>query len=67
MNGSRLPVVDLVFEAGPDDRVFDWLLLSGPVVVLLIVVLGRSAPTTALAGGYLAAVVCYVLYRAIEG
>lgn len=58
-----LPVVSSVVEAGPDDRVYDALLLSGPLVILLVVLLGSTVATRAVAGAYVAAFVAYVLYR----
>lgn len=63
MKPSDLPVVSVVFEAGAEDRVFDSLLLVGPLVIVLVAVLGRSLLTTGLAMGYIAVFVTYVLYR----
>jgi len=60
-----LPVVAAVVDAGPDDRVFDGLLLAGPFVILLIVLVGETILTSALAGGYVAAIVAYVCYLAV--
>ncbi|MFB6308044.1 MAG: hypothetical protein ABEH35_01820 [Haloarculaceae archaeon] len=65
MNLGDLPVVSAVFEAGADDRVFDSLLLAGPVVIGLIALLGRSIVTEALAVIYIAVFVAYVLYRGL--
>ena len=61
-----LPVVSYVFEAGADDRIFDSLLLIGPLVIGLIVLLGRSFVTEAVAVVYIAVFVGYTLYRAIR-
>ena len=61
-----LPVVSYVFEAGADDRIFDSLLLIGPLVIGLIVLLGRSFMTGAVAVVYIAVFVGYTLYRAIR-
>jgi hypothetical protein len=55
-----------VFEAGADDRVFDSLLLTGPLVIGLIAVLGRSLVTEAVAIAYIAAFVGYTLYRGVR-
>ena len=60
-----LPVVSAVVEAGADDRIFDSLLLIGPLVIGLIVILGRSLVTEAVAIVYIATFVGYTLYRAI--
>ncbi|AGN01028.1 hypothetical protein L593_05395 [Salinarchaeum sp. Harcht-Bsk1] len=63
MNLDDLPVVSQVFESGADDRVFDSLLLLGPVVIVLIVLLGRSLLTAVLAVFYLGVFCGYVVYR----
>ena len=61
-----LPVVSAVVEAGADDRIFDSLLLIGPLVIGLMVLLGRSFVTEAVAVVYIAVFVGYTLYRAIR-
>jgi len=66
MKSRDIPVVSAVFEAGADDRVFDSLLLIGPLVIGLIVVLGRSLVTEVVAVVYIALFVGYTLYRAIR-
>ncbi|WP_323676276.1 hypothetical protein [Halorubellus sp. PRR65] len=66
MRPSKLPVIESVFEAGADDRVFDSLLLLGPLVIVLVVVLGRSVVTEVLALGYIAVFVTYALYRGLQ-
>lgn len=66
MNPHDIPVVSYVFEAGADDRVFDSLLLVGPLVIGLIVLLKRSVFTEILAVTYITAFVVYTLYRGIR-
>lgn len=66
MKPGNLPVISYVFDAGPDDRIFDALLLLGPLVIVLIVLLDRSLLTEALAVSYIGAFVGYVLYQGIE-
>jgi hypothetical protein len=63
---SDLPVVSAVFEAGADDRIFDSLLFFGPLVIGLVVVLGRSILTEVIAAAYIAVFVAYVLYRGLR-
>ena len=63
MKPRDLPVVSHVFESGADDRVFDTLLLVGPLVILMIAGLGRMLLTEALAVAYLTVFVAYVIYR----
>ncbi|WP_222918637.1 hypothetical protein [Natrinema sp. SYSU A 869] len=66
MRPSELPLVGQVFESGAEDRVFDSLLLVGPVIILLIVAVGRSLLTTSIAVGYVLFFVAYVLYRGVR-
>jgi hypothetical protein len=66
MKLRNTPVVSFVFEAGADDRVFDSLLLIGPLIILLVLVLDRSVLTEALAIAYITVFVLYTLYRSIQ-
>mgnify|MGYP000731112976 CR=1 FL=1 len=71
MKLSALPFVSAVLESGADDRIYDGLLLTGPVVILLIAVLETtrflSGVAKALAIAYVTAFVAYVLYRGVRG
>ena len=62
MNRPDLAIVERILQAGADDRVFDAFLLLGPVLIALIVLLGR---TTVAAVGYLVCFVSYVLYNGV--
>jgi hypothetical protein len=66
MKLGDLPIISTGFEAGADDRVFDSLLLLGPLVIGLVIILNRSFVTEALAVAYLGVFVTYVLYRGIR-
>lgn len=66
MKVREIPVITYVFEAGADDRVFDLLLLVGPLIIGVIIVLERSLFTEALAVAYIAVFVAYTLYRGIQ-
>lgn len=66
MNPGNVPLISSIFEAGAEDRVFDSLLLVGPLVISLIAVLDRSVLTEGLAVGYIAVFVMSVLYRGIQ-
>ncbi|WP_144906809.1 hypothetical protein [Halobellus captivus] len=66
MKSRDIPFVSAVLEAGADDRVFDSLLLTGPLVIGLVVVLGRSLVTEAVAIAYIAAFVGHTLYRGVR-
>lgn len=71
MNPRTIPGVGFVLDAGPDDRVYDGLLLLGPVIILLAVLdevvpaLGGHILVEALVIAYLAVLVGYVLYRGL--
>lgn len=62
MRISRIPLLAQIRNTGADDRVFDALLFVGPVVIVLIRIIGRSILTGALALAYLAVFLGYILY-----
>ncbi|MFC6769873.1 hypothetical protein [Natrinema soli] len=66
MRVSDLPVVGDLLESGAEDRVFDSLLLVGPLLILLIALVGRSSLTTGLALSYVSFFIAYVLYRGVR-
>lgn len=61
MNLGRIPLVGWILASGPDDRVFDALLLIGPVIIALIALLGRSLVVEAIVVVFLVAIVGHVL------
>ncbi len=67
MKLGELPFISYVFEAGADNRIFDSLLLFGPLVIGLVVILGRSFITESIAVAYIAVFVAYVLYQGTRG
>lgn len=64
MSVDDLPILGPVLDAGADDRIFDGLLLAGPVLVCVLALVGRTTATTAVAAGYLAVFAGYTLYKA---
>lgn len=66
MKVQDLPLVRTVSDASPDDPVFDAFTLSGPVVVLAIVVGGRSTLTTALVVAYVVGFFGYVAFKGLK-
>ena len=66
MKFGELPIVSYVYEAGADNRVFDSLLLLGPLVIGLVVILGRSLVTEILAVVYISVFVIYTMYQGIQ-
>lgn len=63
MKLGDLPVFSYVLGAEADTRVFDSLLLVGPLVIGLVAILGRSLVTEVLAVVYIAVFVTQALYQ----
>lgn len=66
MKLREIPVISYGFDAGADDRVFDSLLLVGPLVIGVVVLLKRSLFTEALAVAYIAVFLTYALYQGVQ-
>ena len=66
MRVSDIPVLAHVSESGPDDRVFDSLLLVGPLIIALITALGRTFLTHTIAILYITLLVIYILYQGLQ-
>ncbi|RDI71609.1 hypothetical protein [Halopelagius longus] len=64
MSIDDAPVLGPVLEAGADDRVFDGLLLAGPILLCALALVGRREVTTVIAAGYIAVFVGYTLHKA---
>lgn len=65
MNPKEIPLVGAVLQYGAEDRVLDWILVLGPVVVTSFVVFGRNAATTGVVALYLLSFVGYVLHAVL--
>ncbi len=52
MNLEKIPLAGRVFQAGATDPLFEGLLLLGPVLLFLVLVLGRNSVTVVLTSGY---------------
>lgn len=63
---EHVPLASTLLEAGPNDRVFDSLLLAGPLLIVAIVIGGRSTLTSLLAAGYLITFAGYTLAKGIK-
>lgn len=66
MNPAELPVIKQVLESGADDRVYDSLVLAGPVIITVILLVGRSVITIGLALLYIALFVSYLSYQGLN-
>ena len=66
MNPENFPYVGAVFRFGANDRVLDSILLLGPVVILVLVIFGRTAFTTILTASYIFAFTGYVIYNGLR-
>jgi hypothetical protein len=65
MNATDLPIVRQVIDSGADDRVYDSLVLGGPLVVVAVLVAGRNTATIGLAVLYVGLFVSYLAYRGV--
>lgn len=63
MNLDRIPILGNVLASGAEDRIFDGLMVIGPVLIIAIAILGRSIATVGLATMYIAVFVGYVVYK----
>lgn len=66
MSLDGVPVLGELLAAGPNDRVFDSLLLVGPLLIVAIALVGRTAVTVFLAVGYLVTFVGYTVSKAVR-
>ncbi|WP_137285022.1 hypothetical protein [Halorussus salinisoli] len=64
MKTDSVPIVGELFAAGPSDRVFDSLLLAGPLLIVFVALVGRSLLTTLLTVSYLATFIGYTFFKA---
>lgn len=64
MDPDRLPLLGALFPLGERDFVFDALMVLGPIIILIIVIWGRSLVTTSLAAAYVVAFPVYIGYKA---
>lgn len=66
MTVTEFPVIKHVFESGAEDRIYDSLVIVGPIIVVLIVVTGRSIFTRGLAVSYLLIFCTHLLIKAFS-
>ncbi|AFO56271.1 MULTISPECIES: hypothetical protein [Natrinema] len=66
MSLDDLPIVGGFLEAGAEDRVFDLLLLVGPLLILFIAVAGRSPLTVGGAIAYCWFFIAHIIYRGVQ-
>lgn len=67
MQLEQIPLVGSLLAAGADDDVFDALLVLGPVIVIVITLLGRSPVSIALAVAYTGGFSVYIGYKGVHG
>jgi len=65
MDLRNIPLVGFVLEFGAQDYFLDGMLLAGPLVVLAMIVGGRSPVTTAIVGLYVLSFAGYVVYNGV--
>lgn len=66
MDIEEIPLLGPVVRFGAQNRVFEGLLLTGPIVILLIAVVGRTPMTRALVVVYLLAFVGGISYAGLR-
>lgn len=66
MTPEDVPFAETFARAGSEDPVFGALLVLGPVLVVVIAVLGRTEVTVALAAGYVGFLVAYIPYKSLR-
>lgn len=65
MRANTSPLIRPILAAGPGDRVFDILLLVGPLLIILIAILGRNLLSVTIAAAYIATFVGYIVYKGL--
>jgi hypothetical protein len=60
---TRLPIVGEIFAAGSSDPMYDLMMVAGPLLVILVRLVGRTLLTEGLVFLYLLSFVAYLLYR----
>lgn len=58
--------LSLITRVGIEDRALAVFMLTGPLVILVLAVAGRSAGTTAIATAYACLFIFYVAYKGIR-
>lgn len=66
MRSREIPVLAQVIEAGADDPLLDSLLLVGPLLIAVIILVGRSQWSELAASAYLGVLVGSVIYRGVR-
>jgi hypothetical protein len=62
----RNRILQWVVRSGPDDPIYNLWLLSGPLLIVLVAVVGKNAVTTLLAAGYVVGFITHTAYNAFE-
>lgn len=65
MNPQQIPFVRLVSRFGIKDSVLTGFMIAGPVVILVLALVGRTAITITVAAAYVSLFVLYVVYKGI--
>lgn len=65
MTPDSLPLIAWLSEASPGDPIFDSLMILGPILLLVVAIVGRTTATNFLVGIYVASFFVYVIYNGI--
>ncbi|RZH68704.1 hypothetical protein [Natrinema altunense] len=61
----RSRLLTWIVNAGPSDTVLNLYLVLGPLLIVLVTVVGRTAATTIIVAGYVVGFVGYTIYNAL--
>ncbi len=65
-NPRDYPFFRQLAQFGGQDTIFDLLLLIGPLLIVIITILGRTVVTVGLASGYILFFLGYLLYKGLD-
>ena len=65
MNPQQIPFVRIVSRFGIKDSVLTGFMIAGPVVILALALVGRTAVMITIAAAYVGLFVLYVMYKGV--
>lgn len=58
-------LVSTITQSGVEDHVLAGFMLTGPVIVIVLTLVGRSLVTTVVAGTYVCLFILYIAYKGL--
>lgn len=65
MTPEDIPVLGTLFEVGAKSRLYDAMMLLGPILIVLIAIVGRTEVTTVSAGIFVITLPLYILFQSV--